>query len=498
MNKKYPLLYNLKKEKKYAFLSWREFYVNILQYISKLFTEQEIPYISHKNFDPRELYKLSKHERSYRYFINFIGKYSLEKGYINIFEKLVDKGFDDKMFICHSIKNKNIRDIRFLLNKYQCDDVKYRNEKIIENAVLEGDIDFLKEILELNIYGNERKNLYNIGMSVAAEKGFTDIVKMMLEKGADDHNATMRSAIKGGFIDIVKIMLEKGADDYNRALLRAVEGEFIDIVKIMLEKGANEYNKGILIAAKLGFNDIVKLLMEKGANNFYDVICYIHGKDSFEIVKNLLEREKNIEDKKINKALSNACKKNNYEIAKYMIENGAKSSSKCLYYSIINNNVDIFNLIIDTCDVNDKYCYFSEYGFPDKKVDKYIYLAAEVGNFEMILKLSEKEDYNTAKIVKYGAKSGNIKVFNFLFYKYENCINLNDILYYAVEGGNINIVKFLIEKGANEFEKSFLRAVEKNDFNIVKLLVYKVQNYKKAISTASTMKTMKTMKYCIF
>jgi hypothetical protein len=68
MNIKYPLLYKFTEKKKYKKLKLRVFYVKMMQYISKLFLEQDIPYISHKEFDPYELYKMSKKNYSYQYF----------------------------------------------------------------------------------------------------------------------------------------------------------------------------------------------------------------------------------------------------------------------------------------------------------------------------------------------------------------------------------------------------------------------------------------------
>jgi ankyrin repeat protein len=78
-----------------------------------------------------------------------------------------------------------------------------------------------------------------------------DIVKLLLEKGADvnpqgeDSDTPLCSACSGGHMDIVKLLLEKGADvnpqgEYSNTPLRsACYGGHMDIVKLLLEKGAD-------------------------------------------------------------------------------------------------------------------------------------------------------------------------------------------------------------------------------------------------------------------
>ena len=80
-----------------------------------------------------------------------------------------------------------------------------------------------------------------------------------------NYNEMMSSAASAGHTDIVRLMLEKGATDYNRAMMYAAEGGHMDIVKLMLEKGANNYDEAISFAVLWGHIDIAKLIIEKGA-----------------------------------------------------------------------------------------------------------------------------------------------------------------------------------------------------------------------------------------
>ena len=126
-----------------------------------------------------------------------------------------------------------------------------------------GHLDIVKLMLEKGA-----DNKYNWAMLNAANGGHIDIVKFILEKGANNYNHTMVCAANGGHIDIVKLMLEKGANHYNKAMENAANGGHIDIINLMLEKGAYSYNSAMVCAARRGYLDIVKLMLEKGANNY--------------------------------------------------------------------------------------------------------------------------------------------------------------------------------------------------------------------------------------
>ena len=71
------------------------------------------------------------------------------------------------------------------------------------------------------------------------------------------------AACKSGHMDIIKLMIEKGADDWNSGLIGACEGGHIDIVKFMIEKGSSDWSAGLGYACWCGHIDIVRLMIEK-------------------------------------------------------------------------------------------------------------------------------------------------------------------------------------------------------------------------------------------
>lgn len=104
------------------------------------------------------------------------------------------------------------------------------------------------EAIELNIqdeYG------WTVLMS-ASQKGYTEIVRLLLEKGANpniqDQNGwtSLTWAIQSGHIDVVRLLLEKGANPnlrFNKysptAITFAFKGGHTDIVKLLLVEGAH-------------------------------------------------------------------------------------------------------------------------------------------------------------------------------------------------------------------------------------------------------------------
>jgi hypothetical protein len=136
----------------------------------------------------------------------------------------------------------------------------------------------------------------------AARLGHTEIVELLLEKGADVHannDEALRWASENGHLEVVKLLLENGADVHannDEALRWASENGHLEVVKLLLENGAdvhanNEY--ALRWASENGHIEIVKLLIEKGADVHADneyALRYASYNGHLEVVKLLLEK----------------------------------------------------------------------------------------------------------------------------------------------------------------------------------------------------------------
>jgi ankyrin repeat protein len=137
----------------------------------------------------------------------------------------------------------------------------------------------------------------------ASYNGYVEIVKLLLDKGADINAksgdgytalilASAYGHAKSGYIilnknifaspnrytEIVKLLLDKGADinerdsDNATALLRASQNGLMEVVKLLLNKGADVNVRNIndatplMVASTGGHTEIVKLLLVKGAD----------------------------------------------------------------------------------------------------------------------------------------------------------------------------------------------------------------------------------------
>lgn len=93
-------------------------------------------------------------------------------------------------------------------------------------------------------------------MSVAAGYGHINIVKLMLDLGANNYNKAIIEAAYYGWGDIVKLMLEKGANNYDTALSYAIKGDDFDVICMLLQKGAKFSDD-----AELDADDDLKLMI---------------------------------------------------------------------------------------------------------------------------------------------------------------------------------------------------------------------------------------------
>jgi ankyrin repeat protein len=118
----------------------------------------------------------------------------------------------------------------------------------------------------------------------ASWDGETEIVAMLLEKGADVNakdakgSTALMKASLNGHTEIVRMLMEKGADvnakDNNRstALMKAILHRHTEIVRMLLENGAdvnvkNGYGSTALVLASWdGETEIMRMLLENGAD----------------------------------------------------------------------------------------------------------------------------------------------------------------------------------------------------------------------------------------
>ena len=155
-----------------------------------------------------------------------------------------------------------------------------------------------------------------------------EIVKYLLEHGADNISYALRTASKRGYSEIFNCLLKNGSGYINEALLDAIINENLELVKYLVEHGADvnaKYDNGstvLMEASVYGTLEIVKYLVENGAENINKALMIVSSKGYLEIVKYLIQNgaDVNIEDYQCNTALDFTT---NEEIIKILKEAGA-------------------------------------------------------------------------------------------------------------------------------------------------------------------------------
>ena len=159
----------------------------------------------------------------------------------------------------------------------------------------------------------------------AAGEGHLDVLKYLVNLGANIPPYALIEAVSNNHFDVVKYLVgEKKMRPSDAALTRALLFERREIVKYLIEHGANvhaENDYALRWAARAGHFDLVRLLVEKGANihaeNEYALLWAVEN-GHFEIVRFLIEHGADISTYN-NKALRIAKEFGRTEIYNYLL-----------------------------------------------------------------------------------------------------------------------------------------------------------------------------------
>lgn len=148
------------------------------------------------------------------------------------------------------------------------------------DAAESGDIKQVRKILdEGSNLPDSKGDFGTTAIMRAAFNGNTEIVKLLIERGASVNSAdvggetALHLAAKNGYVDVVKLLIKKGASVNGQdkeqwtPLMRATVAKHPDVVKILVQNGGdvsavNNLNESVIInAAKGGSVDILKIII---------------------------------------------------------------------------------------------------------------------------------------------------------------------------------------------------------------------------------------------
>jgi ankyrin repeat protein len=116
-------------------------------------------------------------------------------------------------------------------------------------------------------------------LDILKPKSKENIINELNNLSQHKRNKILFEASYKGQIDIVKLLIETGADinakNYNgyesTPLMYALVAEHLEVVKLLIKAGANVNAKNIwgetalFLASRKGYEDIIKILIEVGA-----------------------------------------------------------------------------------------------------------------------------------------------------------------------------------------------------------------------------------------
>ncbi|XP_071177510.1 uncharacterized protein [Mytilus edulis] len=409
----------------------------------------------------------------------------------------------------------------------------YNNDTALLILCFKGDIPMIHWCLSHDVDVNQCRNNRGTPFNVAVKKGWTEIVRMMLNMGVYykkcdiDGCSPLMNACSAGHTEIVRMLLDMGADydtyDNNgwSPLNSACKWGYIEIVRMLLNIGAdyddcnNTCKSPLMYACRYGFIEIVRMLLDVGAdyddrnNTGISPLKYACTYGYTEIVRMLLDvgAECNACDNNGWSPILNSCKFKHTEIVRMLLDKGA-DFDKCnnngwspLKSACCVGHTEIVRMLLDNGADFDK-C--NNNGWSPLKS------ACGVGHTEIVRMLLEKgADYNRCdkngssplmsasglcnkfvwSPVKVGCSVERTEIVKMLLDKgadYDKCNNNGwSPIMNACKFGHTEIVRMLLDKGAdyNKCDKNgwspIMNACKFGHTEIVRMLLDIVADYNK-------------------
>jgi ankyrin repeat protein len=358
------------------------------------------------------------------------------------------------------------------------------NATDITTAIDSGYVDQVLDILQKN---PDLLNLKDTDaltpLNRASYKGRTEIVKLLLEKGADatigdnENSQPIHTAAVAGHIDVLKILLESGVDidtrdaNGNTALMFSLNYSRFEAANWLIDKGAdlkisNNNNVSPLIWASLrGQLDIFKKIVASGADLNHQAeggrtaLSFAAGNNQMEVAEYLLQSGADTEipeDYGRTPLLWVARENGNAEMAALLVRYGANINARDrfgdtpLVLAAWRGFSGIVNLLLDsgaeveiTGDNSEELLNYSV----EKRLDRLFSKLVE-GD----INLKTKSRYGSSMLLS-AAQGGSVKIINTFI---ENGFDIKETdvygwtpLHYAAWKGRIEAARLLIDGGAD-------------------------------------------------
>jgi ankyrin repeat protein len=348
-------------------------------------------------------------------------------------------------------------------------------------ACEKNDLDKVTIIIKNGTSLNNENYLGKTPLSIAADKGFFELAKMLIANGADvnqklcngpDHQQKPNAlfyAVKRGFVEITELLILNGAEINVKSFYgftpieSAIYNGSVEIVELLISNGAN-----------------LKIVDDKG------IISSAINNKSLKLIKLLVSNGADINGKDIdgNTPLHYAVKSENIEIIKFLLSNGANVNLENKYnltpieFAVKKGSKEITELLISVgCDINsiEENKTFLSLALEHGKIDIFKFLISKGAKIDLAV------DHDKSLIL-YAIKTGSLELIDLIIstgadinqgFERSDCTPLT----YAVKNSTIEVLDYLISHGSEVNKmthsgKSALQiALESCSYEKVELLI---------------------------
>jgi len=148
------------------------------------------------------------------------------------------------------------------------------SKEALLDAARRGDLSGVKKALDSGVDVNAKTDYGVTALTYAAEKGYTDIAKLLIDRGADvDVQDTFFStrainwAARNNHTDVVKLLLTHGATLPQALLKVAISRDQMDLARVIIESGKVEpvwLQRAMESAQLLGNDKLIRMLKDAG------------------------------------------------------------------------------------------------------------------------------------------------------------------------------------------------------------------------------------------
>ena len=354
--------------------------------------------------------------------------------------------------------------------------LKFKNLEIISNIEEIYYIAKYATLKTLKLFFKKNKDIILENFKHFCSFSSLENIKFLIENGLDFSNLPydpFESVCVGGSSEVAKFFVENNfynPNDIERYIYEAVSHCNYSVIKFLVENGFSVQNNHLSIPLVYTVNfecqKVFNFLIENGHPGDYDSIIQACLLGNLEMVKILIEKGIDINNHNL---LENACQGGNLKIVKLLVKNNIKIDKKIIYsitQACKENNYEIVKFLIDICNKKD---------IKIKKIISHydlLEIAYENDNLKIMEILLQNEIEIKNKHFEWICKNNKLEMLKLVF-KYGRNLNFKDAAKIAVQNRFDNMIDYLQSINLiTKSENNLLMACKNGDFNKVKRSKY--------------------------